>query len=95
MRKYPTDVSVSENCIDTNLEMIERRDPDNFPRFPQQEWCARTIPEIALNVNVTFPSFPVYEGYLFTVRRRKTFPKYVTVKHKAVLILTLSHLRNM
>ena len=95
MRKYPSDESVSENCIDTNLEMVETRDPDNFPRLLKQELCAWTIPEIALNVNVTFPSFPIYEGYLFTVWRRKTFPKYVTVKHKAVLILILSHLRYM
>ena len=25
----------------------ERRDPDNFPRFLPQEWCAWEIPEIA------------------------------------------------
>ena len=50
MRKYSSDVSVSINCIDANLEMVERRDPDNFPRFPPQEWCAWTIPEIALNM---------------------------------------------
>ena len=37
MRKYPPDVSVSETCIDANLKMVERRDPDNFPRFPPQE----------------------------------------------------------
>ena len=48
MRKYPPDVNVSETCIDANLKMVERRDPDNFPRFPLQEWCAWTIPEIAL-----------------------------------------------
>ena len=48
MRKYPSDVSVSENCIDANVEMVERRDPDNFPRFPPLEWCAWTLPEIAL-----------------------------------------------
>ena len=34
MRKYPSNVSVSENCIDGNLEMVKRRDPDNFPPFP-------------------------------------------------------------
>ena len=48
MRKYPSDVSVSENCIDENLEMVEKRDPGNFPRFPPQEWCTWTIPETAL-----------------------------------------------
>ena len=48
MRKHPPDVNVSETCIDANLKMAERRDPDNFPRFPPQELCAWTIPEIAL-----------------------------------------------
>ena len=48
MRKYPSDVSISETCIDANLKMVKRQDPDNFPRFQPQEWCAWTIPEIAL-----------------------------------------------
>ena len=48
MRKYPPDVNVSEICIDASLKMVERRGPDNFPRFLSQEWCAWTIPEIAL-----------------------------------------------
>ena len=37
MGKYPPDVNVSETCIDANLKMVERREPDNFPRFPPQE----------------------------------------------------------
>ena len=48
MRKYPSDVSISKNFIDANFEMVERRDPDTFPRFPAQEWCAWTLHEIAL-----------------------------------------------
>ena len=48
MRKQSPDVNISETCIDANLKMVERRDPDIFPRFPPQEWCAWTIPEIAL-----------------------------------------------
>ena len=47
MRKHPSDVSVSEHCSDANLEIIERRVPDNFPRVPSQEWCAWAMPEIA------------------------------------------------
>ena len=35
--KHPPDVNVSDSCIDANLKMVERRDPDNFPRFPPQE----------------------------------------------------------
>ena len=35
MWKYPSDVNVSKNCVDANLEMVERLDPDNFPQtFP-------------------------------------------------------------
>ena len=49
MQKYPSDVSVSENCIDANLEMVERRGRDNFPHCQPQEWCAWTIHEIVLN----------------------------------------------
>ena len=48
MRKFLFDISASKNYIVANLEMVERRDPDNIPRFPPQEWCAWTIPEIAL-----------------------------------------------
>ena len=51
MRKYPPDVNVSDTCIDANLKMAERWDPDNFPRFPPQESCAWTIPEIDSNPN--------------------------------------------
>ena len=31
MRKYPSDISVSETCIDANLKMVERRDPELLP----------------------------------------------------------------
>ena len=48
MRKYPSDISVSKNCIDPNFKWSERRDPDNFPCFLPQEWCAWELPEIVL-----------------------------------------------
>ena len=48
MWKYPSVVSVSKNCMGANLEVVERREPDNFPGFLPQECCAWTIPEIAL-----------------------------------------------
>ena len=54
MLKFPSDVSVAKNCIDVNFETIERRDPDNFPRFLPQEWCAWRIPEIALKSDMEF-----------------------------------------
>ena len=48
MWKCPSDLSVSKNCIDGNLEMVERRDPDNLPHFLLQAWCMWTIPKFAL-----------------------------------------------
>ena len=54
MRKHPPDVNVSETCIDANLKMVERRDPDNFPRFPPQELSAWTIPELPLRIALYF-----------------------------------------
>ena len=66
MRKYPSDVSVSKKCTDANLEMVERRNPDNFPRFPPQEWCTWAKPEIALNNGIhllhIIKSILCYEG---------------------------------
>ena len=44
MQKYPSDISVSENCIDWS----ERPDPDNFLCFPLQEWRAWELPELIL-----------------------------------------------
>ena len=41
-------VNQVRSSIDANLKMVERRGPDNFPRFPPQKRCAWTIPEIAL-----------------------------------------------
>ena len=52
MWKYPSDISVTKNCIDANFEMAKRRNPDNIHCFPLQEWCTGTIPKIALNINV-------------------------------------------
>ena len=33
MRKYPSFIRVSENCIDPNSYMVKRQDQDNFPCF--------------------------------------------------------------
>ena len=33
MRKYPSDVSESENRIDANLEMVKRLDSDSTQQF--------------------------------------------------------------
>ena len=50
MRKYPSDVSLSINCIDVYLEMVGKTGPRQLSCFPPQEWCAWTIPEIALKI---------------------------------------------
>ena len=63
MRKYPSDVSKSENRIDANLEIVKRRDSDNFPRFPQQEWCTWTIPNIVCNV--TTDTWAIWIVFIF------------------------------
>ena len=52
MRKYPSDISVSENCIDSNLSTVEKWEPDSFLCFPPQERCAWEIPEIVLKVEI-------------------------------------------
>ena len=52
MLKYPSDVSVSKNCIDANMEMVKRHDPDNFHCSPPQERCLWTIPKIAFNIAI-------------------------------------------
>ena len=50
MRKYPSDVSVSETCIDANSKLVERRDPDNFPRNDARG----QYPKIALKLSIDF-----------------------------------------
>ena len=71
MRKYPSDVSVSKNCINSNLKTVERRDPDNFPHFPPQEWCSWTIPEIALNKLISSSSELLYKEVQITSTQRE------------------------
>ena len=34
MRKYPSDISVSENCIDSNLSMVEKTGTRQLSLFP-------------------------------------------------------------
>ena len=53
MRKYPSDISVSETCIDVNLKMVKRRDPDIFPCFPAAGMVRGTIPKISLKLGIS------------------------------------------
>ena len=49
MRKYPQEVKVSKTCIDANLKMVERRDPDNFPRSRRRNDARGQYPKLPLN----------------------------------------------
>ena len=53
MRKYPSDVSISETCIDANLKMVERRDPDC------KNGARRQNPKLPLNSSHSVLSKPM------------------------------------
>ena len=43
MAEHRYDIRISESCVDPNPLMIEKQDPDNFPRFKTRERCALEI----------------------------------------------------
>ena len=43
MSEHRYDIRMSESCVDPNLLMVERQDPDNFIRFQTRERCALEI----------------------------------------------------
>ena len=43
MSEHRYDTRISESCVDPNPLMVERQDPDNFPRFQTRERCAMEI----------------------------------------------------
>ena len=57
MRKYASDIRVSENGSDPKSYMVERQNPDNFSCFPPQECCVWTVPEIVLKCDRNIPFF--------------------------------------
>ena len=50
MRKHPPDVNVSETCIDANLKMVERWDPDNFPHSRRRNDARGQYPKLPLSL---------------------------------------------
>ena len=92
MRKYPSDIGVSENCIDSNLSTVEKREPDSFLCFPPQERCAWEIPEIVLKVEINGLDFSltasrlkcVIENYILIYQ-----PKLVVCIQKKRLSVTV------
>ena len=43
MSEHRYDIRISERCVDPNPLMVERQDPDNFPRLQTRERCALEI----------------------------------------------------
>ena len=40
MSEHWYDIRISESRVDPNPLMVERQDPDNFPRYQTRERCA-------------------------------------------------------
>ena len=62
MSEHRYDIRISESCIDPNPLMVERQDPDNFPRFQTWKRCALEIAAYVFKYNLysitTTPSGP-------------------------------------
>ena len=43
MSEHRYDIRISESCIDPNPLIVERQDPDNFPRYQTQKRCSLEI----------------------------------------------------
>ena len=43
MLEHRYDIRISESGVDPNRLMVERQDPDNFPRLQTRERCALEI----------------------------------------------------
>ena len=49
MSEHRYDIRILESCVDPNLLMVERQDPDNFTRFQTRERCALEIAAYVFN----------------------------------------------
>ena len=49
MSEQRYDIRISESCLDPNRLMVERLDPDNFPRLQTRERCALEIAAYVFN----------------------------------------------
>ena len=43
MSEHRYDIRILESCVDPNRLMVERQDPDNFPRLQTRERCTLEI----------------------------------------------------
>ena len=49
MPEHQYDIKISESCVDPNLLMVKRQDPDNTTRFQTRERCALEIAAYVFN----------------------------------------------
>ena len=52
MSEHRYDIRKSESCVGPNRLMVERQDPDNFPRLQTRERCALEIAAYVFKVIV-------------------------------------------
>ena len=50
MLEHRYDIRMWESCVEPNLLMVERQDPDNCIRFQTQERCALEIAAYVFNI---------------------------------------------
>ena len=55
MLEHRYDLRISESCVGPNRLMVERQDPDNFPRLQTRERCALEIAAYVFNVHAQKP----------------------------------------
>ena len=80
MSEHRYDIRISESCVDPNLFMVERQDPDDFTRFQTRERCAL---EIAIYVFKLFCNEEKLHLFNFnTYYRIRTHFMYVEDKHQ-------------
>ena len=76
MWEHRYDIRISEGCVDLNRLMVERQDPDNFPRLQMRERCAL---EIAAYVFKTgFTVLLPHTLYISCISQRKTQNNFIT-----------------
>ena len=52
MLEHRYDIRMWESCVEPNLLMVERQDPDNCIRFQTRERCALEIAAYVFNIGI-------------------------------------------
>ena len=61
MSEHRYDIRISESCVDPNRLMVERQDPDNFPRLQTRERCALEIAAYVFNNQIQYTMYISFE----------------------------------